>query len=790
MSDTMTLNDVQQLRRTLLDRGYKPVPVFSIDYHFCNSPGKQPEGKAWNEMAKAGHLPALSTKAMNTGILCDGLRVVDVDVDDPDAAREITHLARDFLGTAPERYRGNSARRTIVYRAAEGEPRKRSVTSATIRNQDGKPAKVEVLGQGQQFVAYGFHPSGAELLWSEPSLGEVVVQDLPTVSEAEITDFLEAAGRVIGASHEQGQDLHHAAASSSPITYTLQGAEEEEIAELLTYVDPDLPYDEWVQILAAIHDATGGSGSGLAMADEWSSRGRKYKNNREMAQKWKSFGKRSGITSATIADYARRGGADLSDIAIRHRGMPAPSWYDPVEAKKIADAILKSAMNKIAAASAAEDDVHNEEDDEDLGGAHDHFDLPETLMRPGGVVQDLTDWICEWTGEPVRIHALGAALVIVGALVGRKVYTQKRPTCTALYIGAVAPSGMGKQHPQNAIKLVLDEIMGSGRGHTGWNVSLPAIAMALMDNASKVMVADEFADKLVGIRHKNASTSQSAISEGLRSLWGTNIGSYTPDVSITRGDVKIHRPNMSFYGSATIRDFTRSLVSKDVTSGLLNRFLILPRFDQVEHGADPEGIMTLPASLRQRLQWLYNCLPDPLQATMAVRGDGFPHNPVMVPMNAEAAAMDEENKAEQKRFMRGADDDPTLSLYGRYAEQIKRVALITACGRNPEDLSRAVLDASAMKFARELVTYSLSQFVLMVRRDMVENQVEANRAAVLNLIRARKEITRSELLRRIRHISARDLKDAIQLLQEAHCIIEARAPTRTNSALVYRYLRG
>lgn len=55
------------------------------------------------------------------------------------------------------RVRDNSPCRLLPYRAAEGEPPKRRIA--------GRHGKVEVLGRGQQFMAYGRHPSGAELCW-------------------------------------------------------------------------------------------------------------------------------------------------------------------------------------------------------------------------------------------------------------------------------------------------------------------------------------------------------------------------------------------------------------------------------------------------------------------------------------------------------------------------------------------------------------------------------------------------------------------------------------------------
>jgi len=80
--------------------------------------------------------------ALNTGILCDGFRVIDVDVDNPKLAGEIKALAVSTFGETSIRTRGNSPRCALIYRAVEGQPPKISVT--------GKFGKVEILGAGNQ----------------------------------------------------------------------------------------------------------------------------------------------------------------------------------------------------------------------------------------------------------------------------------------------------------------------------------------------------------------------------------------------------------------------------------------------------------------------------------------------------------------------------------------------------------------------------------------------------------------------------------------------------------------
>ena len=102
-----------------------------------------------------------------------------------------------------------------------------------------------------------------------------------------------------------------------------------EVEEMLAYIDPDAGgYQGWQTILSAIHDASGGSEDGMDLADKWSERGANHKPG-EVQGKWSSFtqGKGGGSTIATIAEMAKRAGADVTAIGARHRlmTMPGPS---------------------------------------------------------------------------------------------------------------------------------------------------------------------------------------------------------------------------------------------------------------------------------------------------------------------------------------------------------------------------------------------------------------------------------------------------------------------------------
>jgi hypothetical protein len=159
----VTTDEVTSIRERLWGAGYRPVPVFSFNHGAENEKGKRPLSKAWTGLARKDPPDCLERDvvayAMNTGILCDGLYPFDLDINHRDLAAECRALILERLGAdALIRHRSNSGRCLILYRAAIGAPKKVSIA--------GKLGKIEVLGEGNQFVAHGIHATKATLEWS------------------------------------------------------------------------------------------------------------------------------------------------------------------------------------------------------------------------------------------------------------------------------------------------------------------------------------------------------------------------------------------------------------------------------------------------------------------------------------------------------------------------------------------------------------------------------------------------------------------------------------------------
>src|SRR5262245_33951990 len=87
---------VTALRAELWGAGYRPVPVFNADAD-VTLPGKQPLSKAWQIDARrdppfCATSPAVA-HALNTGVLADGLRPVDIDINDRELAVHVRTMA-------------------------------------------------------------------------------------------------------------------------------------------------------------------------------------------------------------------------------------------------------------------------------------------------------------------------------------------------------------------------------------------------------------------------------------------------------------------------------------------------------------------------------------------------------------------------------------------------------------------------------------------------------------------------------------------------------------------------
>jgi len=180
-----TTEHIVKLRRGLIHNGYRVVPCA----------GKRAQGLNWQNgrwsadqmVGLLRHLP----HATNTGIITGDVVAIDVDTPNEGVARDINAMVADLPHADAAPYRiGRAPKRLYLFRAAT--PRSKMATGAYLI--DGAKHQVEVLGTGNQFVAYGIHPdTGRAYEWHNGSPAETPFADLPLADPEDVDTLLTRA---------------------------------------------------------------------------------------------------------------------------------------------------------------------------------------------------------------------------------------------------------------------------------------------------------------------------------------------------------------------------------------------------------------------------------------------------------------------------------------------------------------------------------------------------------------------------------------------------------------------
>lgn len=76
--------------------------------------------------------------------------------------------------------------------------------------------------------------------------------------------------------------------------------------DALSYIDPDLDYNDWISIGQALHDAYGNAG--LSIWQAWSQSGTKYQGDKDIETHWKSFHQGKGVGLGSLFHMAKEAG--------------------------------------------------------------------------------------------------------------------------------------------------------------------------------------------------------------------------------------------------------------------------------------------------------------------------------------------------------------------------------------------------------------------------------------------------------------------------------------------------
>lgn len=288
--------------RALLANGYLVVPIKPNE--------KRPAISSWQK-ARLGPADLDSYPSHGVGVICGQgahpVVAIDIDIHHPDIATALLEWCRKWLpGPAPERV-GRAPRTLLVYRAAEAGWTKGSSTS--FASEDGTEQKVEVLGFGQQFVAYATHPdTGRPYDWIDwlGGIESVRAADLPLISEADLGNLMAEVDRLVRASgltiKRVGETSRAAGISEADWMLGLVppvGVPLAEATALLSFYREFEDHDTWLRVGMALHHEYDGSEDAFKVWADWSAASTKF-DAAAMRQRWQSFGKARSRSPTTL----------------------------------------------------------------------------------------------------------------------------------------------------------------------------------------------------------------------------------------------------------------------------------------------------------------------------------------------------------------------------------------------------------------------------------------------------------------------------------------------------------
>lgn len=416
------------------------APVLAgLGYHVIPCKGKKPVPKDWPHWRLQAGDQIKSFKDCNTGIVLGehGLVALDIDVLDHKTVRDLIDVAHAniFTGVAPIRV-GKAPKVLLLFRVSGAPQRKRKV-----KYEHGTDAgAIELLGEGQQFVAYGTHPdTGLPYHWDGTPLHKIDITEIPVIDPERLDlmwqalqDTMTAAGWVVpgGASTSGTTKVK---TINYPTPRGTVGSFPADVLGSLDKLDPG-DRDTWVNVghaLRAEADRTGEEWP-RDLWEHWSARSTKWKGWEVEQHVWESFkGTRAGLDN--IAHWAGQPGFanEFDVVPDEPEGEPvAPGEVAPPSTPK------PKSLKQLKEERANGTDSPWQLRPVDFDGLEDR-EIPEASFCLDGILPDSVVTLLAAHGGTGKSYI--ALMIAVAVAMGRRVLNRDPDPRSVLYYSCEEP---------------------------------------------------------------------------------------------------------------------------------------------------------------------------------------------------------------------------------------------------------------------------------------------------------------------------------------------------------------
>lgn len=383
--------------------------------------------------------------------------------------------------------------------------------------------------------------------------------------------------------------------------------------------------------------------------------------------------------------------------------------------------------------------------------------VPLELLQPGGILQEIMDYIEISSAASVPLFNLGAATTLLGALIGQRIMTESGLR-TNLYTIALGYSGSGKNAPISALPQIIRN-SNAACLESATELSSAAAVMKVLSTKGHhrmLIMLDEIGMLLRGL--KNPMDPRAEIPRILTKLFsGTDRGEkkvYADE----KMNFSIPWHHLSVYGASTPEEFWASLSEGDTVNGFLARILILENRDPAplpKNHNDPD----VPAELILKVNAMWAIEPgrDTNAGNLEVADDVRPI-PHRIRNSPEASALFDAIKVKYHNLKNDARGDGCRSsIYARVCEHALKLGLIHHASKHGGAvLSAGDIKEDSAKWAITFAEFCCAKTLEGIRDNIAGSEWQANEQKIVRAIKAKATEERPGL-------SVRELARAVNL---------------------------
>ena len=334
---------------------------------------------------------------------------------------------------------------------------------------------------------------------------------------------------------------------------------------------------------------------------------------------------------------------------------------------------------------------------------------PPDIYNPPGILKNILDYILLTAYLPQPAFALNAALSLVATVLGRR-YCGETKLRTNLYLISIGTTGSGKEHPREAIRIILDaadcDYLDGGENIASGQGLLTRVSM----NPSILFQLDEFGLWMKSLQQRNPARHNAEIMPTLMKIYTSTNTKYKGTEYANQRErprIDLVYPCVNIHATTTAETFYSSLTSSEVVNGCLSRLLVVDTTDMPE--GDEREIIEDAVPPPTVIEWIVEVTRrERMHGNLARLSD---YSPTRVVKSPEARELFVQFLRETKRRRQNANNLETDYILRRVYEKADKIATICACAENLDCL---IVSKEHAQWAISFVTYHTDRLLAQI----------------------------------------------------------------------------